>query len=71
MTTVAQVTNGNVRIRCGKTDLFIAGAVKNFDIISVTHQSENAHEFDAVAAEKGRKVLAALYPSFDWQTVQA
>lgn len=73
MQTVSQVTTGNkFHIKCARTGQFIAGAVKGFDVISVSMQARNALPFDdKEAAEKGCNVLSALYPNTVWQSVAA
>ena len=71
MKTLSQVTTGNkFNIKCARTGQFIAGAVKGFDVISVSMQARNALPFDDLeAAEKGCSVLSALYPQTVWQSV--
>lgn len=71
MKNVSQFTNG-FNIKCARTGQFIAGAAKDFDVISVSMQQRNALPFgDAEAAEKGCAVLASLYPQTVWQSVPA
>jgi hypothetical protein len=73
MQTLSEVTASNkFNIKCARTGQFIAGAVKGFDVISVSMQARNALAFDdREAAEKGCNVLSALYPNTVWQSVEA
>lgn len=70
------VTNGNNKttdfvLRCAACGLYLADAASNFDVIAVTLKADKALVLtDGEAAEKARKFMKALYPSFEWRAVE-
>lgn len=71
MQTVTQATNGYT-LKCGASGLFLADAMPQFEVISVTNCAARALPFpDEEAANKAQKLVTALYGSFDWRAVEA
>jgi hypothetical protein len=72
-----QVTTSNKNasnhiLKCNTTGLFLSDATPDFNTISITLKAGRALPLaDFEAAEHARKFVAALYPSFDWQSVPA
>jgi hypothetical protein len=70
------VTTGNKKhskgfgLRCKSTGLYLSDATHHFEVVAVSYRENLAFSLPtAEAAESARKIVKALYGSFDWQSV--